>query len=282
MQHSCACSIAVEAQICGESLHNPNCQGDFLCACTPRAAYEELWGRLLHSEPQPCTVPRIPLCPRAVLLPSALCSSPCRSQQSLSTLVQGPTLHTAAGLGAGHRCSSLTALSSALRVPAAPSPVQSHQDIDDPTEGDEQPQDEAEQHQRLRLLGRYLGLGQVPTAERSTGLVWGEGERSAGSWPEAGAERGPSLPRVNTGGQRVRSAGSRTTSPAPTPPGSPWAAAGRRLEALCQEAPRTARTECGSAAVCTRGGRGEQAWLRTAVQGSGCCMKGGGWGWGWG
>lgn len=175
-------------------MHISNYQGDFSCACTPRTAHAELPAVAVHcgavcSIPSPSPaqchasrcVPELCCCPQRCAAPSV------RPTVSLSSPVQGPTLHTAAGLGAGiaapHRRHST------LRS-AAPSPVQSHQHIDDPTEGDEQPQDEAEQHQRLRLLGRRLGLGHVPTAERSTGLAWGEGERSAGSQHGAGAERG--------------------------------------------------------------------------------------------
>lgn len=56
------------------------------------------------------------------------------------------------------------------------SQVQGHQDIDDPGDGGEQPEEEAEEDQRLRLSGCHVRLGHVPTGERSPGLAQG-GER---------------------------------------------------------------------------------------------------------
>lgn len=55
----------------------------------------------------------------------------------------------------------------------------------------------------------------------------------------------PPLPRGSRRAPRRRSGGSRRRSPAPTPPGSPWAAAGWKQEARGRGAARTGRQNGG-------------------------------------
>lgn len=53
------------------------------------------------------------------------------------------------------------------------SQVQGHQDVDDPGDGGEQAEEEAEEDQGLRLSGCHVRLGHVPAGERSPGLARG-------------------------------------------------------------------------------------------------------------